>query len=140
MQIELKKRNFVKLKAVRILFMFFLSLCFFLVQTLPVARVLAQWLCPTMSSGKEKIASKRGCCCCGPSACPCDMKKDQAHGPVDFELAFSTRLFNNVLEDMGPLTEFVRQNHSCDAVRIARWMFARAPCPVVYLATHNLLC
>jgi hypothetical protein len=68
------------------------------------------------------------------------MKKDQARESEDFNLAFSTRLGNNVLEDMGPLTEFVRQNHPRDATRIARWKFARAPCPVVYLATHNLLC
>lgn len=132
--------NNVKFKQYRLMFLFYLVLCFFLAQTLPVAPVLAQELCSTMSSGQVKTATQRGCCCCSPSACPCDMKKDQAHEPEDFNLAFSTRLGDNVLEDMGPLAEFVRQNCPRDAASLSRWMFARAPCPLIYLFTLNLLC
>jgi len=121
-------------------FIVFFVLCFLLMQVLPVVAAFANGMNPLMSAGQEGRHSKRDCCCCNPSTCPCDMKKNQTHRPMDFDLVLSTRFGNHTLEDTGLLPEPVRQSHISNTTRKTHWVFARAPCPIIYLATLNLLC
>jgi hypothetical protein len=118
----------------------FFVFCFFLMQVLPVVAAFASGLNPMVSAGQEGAHSKKGCCCCKPPDCPCDMKKDQSRGPMDFDVVFPTRIGNHAPEDLGPLREPVSQNRPSETARTTHWVFARAPCPTIYLATLNLLC
>ena len=121
-------------------FIVFLVLCFLLMQALPVVAAFANGMNPLMSAGQEGRHSKRGCCCCNPSTCPCDLKKDQACEPMSPDLAFMVRPGNLAPEEAGPLQGFFRQSCSSNTARKTHWVFARAPCPLIYLATLNLLC
>jgi len=121
-------------------FIGFFVLYFLLMQTLPTLAALTDGMNSIMSAGQGKGHSKKGCRCCKPPDCHCDMKKDQTHRPMDFDLVLSTRFGNHTLEDTGFLPEPVRQSYSSNTTRKTHWMFARAPCPLIYLATLNLLC
>jgi hypothetical protein len=121
-------------------FIGFFVLCFLLMQALPVVAVFAGGINPLMSDGQEGRHSKRGCCCCNPSTCPCDLKKDQTCEPMSPDLAFMVRPGNHVPEEAGFLQESFRQSRPLQTARSSHWMHARAPCPIIYLATLNLLC
>ena len=121
-------------------FIVFLVLCFLLMQALPVVAVFANGMNPLMSAGQEGRHSKRDCCCCNPSTCPCDLKKDQACEPMSPDLAFMVRPGNHVPEEAGFLQESFRQSRPLQTAHSSNWVFARAPCPIIYLATLNLLC
>lgn len=118
----------------------FFVLSFLLMQALPVVAAFASGLNLMVSAGQEGAHSKKGCCCCKPLNCPCDMKKDQTRGPMDFDMVFSARLGNHAPEDAGPLQEPVSQSRPSERARTTHWAFTRAPCPIIYLATLNLLC
>jgi len=124
----------------RYMFIVFLALCFLLMQALPVVAVFAGGINPLMSAGQEGRHSKRGCCCCNPSTCPCDLKKDQTCEPMSPDLAFMVRPSNHVPEEAGFLQESFRQSRPLQTARSSHWVHARAPCPIIYLATLNLLC
>lgn len=124
----------------RFTFIVFLVLCFLLMQALPVVAVFAGGMNPLMSAGQEGRHSKRGCCCCNPSTCPCDLKKDQACEPMGPDLAIMVRPGNLAPEEAGPLQGSFRQIQPAQTARFSHWVFARAPCPQIYLATLNLLC
>jgi hypothetical protein len=121
-------------------FIVFLVLCFLLMQSLPVVAAFDDGMNPLMSAGQEGRHSKRGCCCCNPSTCPCDLKKDKACEPMSPDLAFMVRPGNHVPEEAGFFQESFRQSRPLQTARSSHWVFARAPCPIIYLATLNLLC
>jgi hypothetical protein len=124
----------------RYTFIVFLVLCFLLMQALPVVAAFANGMNPLMSAGQEGRHSKLGCRCCNPSTCPCDLKKDQACEPMSLDLAFMVRPGNHVPEEAGFLQESFRQSRPLQTTRSSHWVLARAPCPLIYLATLNLLC
>ena len=82
-------------------FIGFFVLYFLLMQTLPTLAALTDGMNSIMSAGQGKGHSKKGCRCCKPPDCHCDMKKDQTHRPMDFDLVLSTRFGNHTLEDTG---------------------------------------
>ena len=138
-----KFRSFLRASIIslcRFTFIVFLGLCFLLMQVLPVIAVFANGMNHWMSAGQEGRHSKRVCCCCNPSTCPCDLKKDQACEPMSPDLAFMVRPGNHVPEEAGPLQGSFRQSRPLQTARSSHWVFARAPCPIIYLATLNLLC
>jgi hypothetical protein len=124
----------------RYTFIVFLVLCFLLMQALPVVAMFAGGLNPLMGGEQERSHPKKGCCCCNPSTCPCDIKKDQACEPITPDLAFMVRPGNLAPEEVGSFQGSFRQNDAGDSTRKAHRAFARAPCPLIYLATLNLLC
>jgi hypothetical protein len=95
-----------------------------------------------MSSGQKTIIqSNHGCCCCGPSHCPCDLKKDNTGIPAGNDLAFDAKAgYQNLEEEIGFLYERVREHPSDATARSLFFTSARAPCPIIYLSTLNLLC
>ena len=121
-------------------FIVFFVLCFLLMQVLQVVAAFSNGMNPLMSAGQEGRHSKRGCCCCNPSTCPCDLKKDQAYEPMSPDLAFMVRPGNHVPEEAGFFQESFRQSRPLQTACSSHWLFARAPCPLIYLATLNLLC
>jgi hypothetical protein len=123
----------------RCMFILFLVLCFLLMQTLTVVAAFADGMNPMVSAGQESRHTKRGCCC-NPNDCPCDLKKDQACEPLGPDLAIMVRPGNLAPEEAGPLQGSFRQIQPAQTARISHWVFARAPCPLIYLSTLNLLC
>jgi hypothetical protein len=124
----------------RCMFIFLLVLCFLLMQALPVVAAFAGGMNPLMGEEQERIHPKKGCCCCNPSTCPCDIKKNQACEPMSPDLAFMVRPGTIAPEETGPLQGSYRQCRPAQTARSSHWVFARAPCPLIYLATLNLLC
>jgi hypothetical protein len=123
----------------RHLFISFLTLCFCLVQMLPVMTLYAQAPCLAMSAGQMISQSKR-CCCCDSSACPCDLKKDQAGLPMSKDLAFTTNIGYQNFEEVCFLREPIKDYYPDEITSITFWVLPRAPCPTIYLATLNLHC
>jgi hypothetical protein len=68
------------------------------------------------------------------------LKKDRACEPMSPDLAFMVRPGNHVPEESGILQGSFRQSSPLQTARSSHWVFARAPCPIIYLATLNLLC
>jgi hypothetical protein len=68
------------------------------------------------------------------------LKKDQACEPMSPDLAIMVRPGNLAPEEAGPLQGSFRQIQPAQTARISHWVFARAPCPQIYLANLNLLC
>jgi len=121
-------------------FIVFLALCFLLMQTLPVVAAFANGMDLMVPLGQEGGHPKKGCGCCKPADCPCDMKKDQACKPMSPDVASMVRPGNHAPEEAGFLQESFRQSRPLQTARSSHWVFARAPCPIIYLATLNLLC
>jgi hypothetical protein len=123
----------------RLVFVFSLALCFILTQMLPVVTLYSQGVCPAMPAGQMISQSKR-CCCCDSSACPCDLKKDQAGLPMSYDLAFTTNIGYQNFENVCFLREPTKDYYPDKITSITFWVLPRAPCPTIYLATLNLLC
>jgi hypothetical protein len=128
-------------KKLRIFFVIFLATCFMVAQALPVVALSLQNPCAAMSSGQKTMSqSKHGCCCCNSSHCPCDLKKDNTTLPAGDDFAFDAKAGYQNLEETGFLRERVSECHSDPMVRSLFFSCARAPCPIIYLSTVNLLC
>lgn len=130
----------MKFTVYRLVFVFSLTIFFFLAQTLPVVTLFAQGTCSTMSAGLNNGQSKSGCCCCDSSACPCDLKKDQAGEPMSSDLAFTTHTGYQNFEEVIFFRDSIKNGHPDARTYANFWIFARAPCPEIYLATLSLLC
>jgi hypothetical protein len=128
-------------KKSRLIIIIFLAICFMVGQAFPVIALGTQRPCAAMSSGQKTInQSKHGCCCCNASHCPCDLKKDNTTLPAGDDLAFDAKAGYQNLEETGFLRERVSEYHSNAMARSLFFSFARAPCPIIYLSTLNLLC
>lgn len=128
-------------KKIRLNFIFLLTLCFMAAQALPVVAVSVQSSCAAMLSGQKTISqSKLGCCCCDTSHCPCDLKQGNTRIPAGNDLAFDAKAAYQNLEEIGSLRERVREHPSEATTRSLFFSCARAPCPIIYLSTLNLLC
>lgn len=127
-------------KASRILFVPLIALFFFLAQLMPVVSVKALESCAAQSAGQKIGQSKRGCCCCGTSHCPCDLKKGEANLPTSSDLAFDAKVGYQSFEEVSILCETFNTRYSDDIATATFWTFARAPCPTIYLSILNLLC
>lgn len=127
-------------KTSRILFVTLIVLCFFLAQLMPVVSVKALEMCAAKSVGQKISQSKRGCCCCGTSHCPCDLKKGEANLPTSTDLAFDAKVGYLSVGEVSFLCETFNTRYSDDIATATFWTFARAPCPTIYLSTLNLLC
>jgi len=120
--------------------MFPLVFCFLLTQALPARAVFASGKKSVIPAEQGNGNSKRGCCCCRPLSCPCDMKKGKTSDPISNDCVFAPRSGDKTLEEEYPFTVSVTKSPSSHITLKTEWIFARAPCPIIYLATLNLLC
>ena len=134
------KRIVMTAKVSRVLFVPLILLCFTLAQLVPFVSVKALEPCAAKSAGQKLGQSKRGCCCCGASHCPCDLKKGEANLPSSSDLAFDTKVGYQSFEEVGFLCVTVNKRSSDEIVLATFWTFARAPCPTIYLSNLNFLC
>jgi hypothetical protein len=121
-------------------FIFLLVLCFLLTQALPAHATFASGKKSVIPAEQSNGQSKRGCCCCKPLTCPCDMKKGKTINPISNDCVFAPRSGDKTLEEEYPFTVYVTKSPSSYITLKTDWIFARAPCPQVYLTTLNLLC
>jgi len=124
----------------RCTFIFLLVLCFLLTQALPARAVFAGGKISGIQAEQVNGHSKRGCCCFKPFTCPCDMKKGKTSDPASNDCVFAPRSGDKTLEEEYPFTVSVTKSPSSHITLKTEWFFARAPCPIIYLATLNLLC
>jgi hypothetical protein len=118
---------------------FLLVLCFLLTQALPARAVFAGKI-SGIQAEQGNGHSKRGCCCCKPLTCPCDIKNGKTGEPISNDCVFAPRSGDKTLEEEYPFTVSVTKSPSSHITLKPEWIFARAPCPIIYLATLNLLC
>ena len=135
-----RRRIIMIARASRMLLVSLVVLCFFLAQSMTAASVKALEQCAAKSAGQKAGQLKRGCCCCGTSHCPCDLKKGEANLPTRSDVAFDAQAGYQNFEEVSFLCEAVNEYYSDEKVLATFWTFARAPCPTIYLLNLNLLC
>jgi hypothetical protein len=68
------------------------------------------------------------------------MKNEKNSYPISNDCVFAPRSGDKTLEEGYPFTVSVTKSPSSHITLKTEWIFARAPCPIIYLATLNLLC
>jgi hypothetical protein len=124
----------------RCVLVFFVAFCFMTAQAAMAHAMLRDGQQTVMMAKQNSNHAKNGCCCCKPLSCPCDMKKGKTNKVIDNDFVFAPKTSDQTPEKESPLQVTVTKNPSNDGTYPTNWVFARAPCPIIYLATLNLLC
>jgi len=124
----------------RCVMVLFFAFCFMIAQAAMANAMLSDGQQTVMMAKQSSTHAKNGCCCCKPLFCPCDMKKGKASKVIDNDFVFAPKTSDQTPEKEYPLQVTVMKSSSNDGTYPTNWVFARAPCPIIYLATLNLLC
>lgn len=123
----------------RCVLVFFVAFCFMIAQAAMAHTMLSDGQQTAMMAKQTGNHAKNGCCCCKPLSCPCDMKKGKANKVTDNDFVFAPKTSDQTPEKEYPLQVTVMKSPSNDGTYPTNWVFARAPCPIIYLANLNLL-